>query len=369
MRKEELMTLVVYGLMFLVALFVGLEIIAPAFIETGIGGVDQYAYAIVTIAVGFLFNVIVLELAHIFGALAGGYTIQMVNILGIALFNDGKAWRLGFRPYDGLTGETKVVAKTDKANPFPSLWFALLFFVIEIIILFPTAYLVFNEKEWGRYALIITISIGAILMVYNYMPVKLDSMTDGYKLALTNRQLAKGDPSFNELIRIEKAYAEGQHPGPIKMFEKVTGVTTQIMLYQIYDWLTTESYVKALDLLERILNERDKLPDLLVNRVFSLKLYAILLHQSPKEGSTYYFEQLTSKQKRFLANDLSMESLRAYLLVAGTIEDSYSECVFVMERKDKALKRTVEPGRQQAEKVLFDRALAIVKKRHKDWKL
>jgi hypothetical protein len=94
-----------------------------------------------------------------------------------------------------------------------------------------------------------------------------------------------------------------------------------------------------------------------------------LLHQSPKEGSTYYFEQLTSKQKRFLANDLSMESLRAYLLVAGTIEDSYSECVFVMERKDKALKRTVEPGRQQAEKVLFDRALAIVKKRHKDWKL
>lgn len=369
MRKEDLMTLVVYGLMFLVALFVGLQIIAPAFIETGISGADQYAYAIVTIAIGFLFNVIVLELAHVLGAIAGGYTIQMVNILGIALYKQAKSWRVGFRPYDGLTGETKVVAKTDKANPFPGLWFGLLFFILEIIILFPAAYFLFTEDQWGRYAFIITIAIGAILMVYNYMPFKLDSMTDGYRLALTNRQMAKGDPSYNELIRIEKAYAEGQHPGKIKTFEKLTGVTTQIMLYQIYDWLMNESYIQALELLERILNERDKLPDLLVNRVFSLKLYAILLDKSPKEGSKYYFEQLTSKQKRFLANDLSMESLRAYLLVAGTIEDSYSECVFVMERKDKALKRTVEPGRQQAEKVLFERALAIVKKRHKDWKL
>lgn len=369
MRKEEILTWLVYGLMFLVALYVGLQIIAPAFVETGIVGPEQYAYAIITIACGFLLNVILLELAHVIGALVGGYRIQMVNVLGLAIYQVGNQWHVGLRSYDGLSGETKVTATTDKANPFPGLWFGLLFFILEIVVLFPAAYLLFTEDQWGRYALIITISIGAILMVYNYMPFKLDSMTDGYKLALTNRQMSKGDPSYNELIRIEKAYADGQHPGPIKIFEKFTGVTTQIMLYQIYEWLVQESYVDALKLLERILNERDKLPDLLVNRVFSQKLYAVLIDKSPKEGTKYYFEQLTSKQKRFLANDLSMESLRAYLLVAGTIEDSYSECVFVLERKDKALKRTVEPGRQQAEKILFERALAVVKKRHKDWKL
>ena len=368
MRKEEILTWVVYGLMFLVALFVGLQIIAPAFVETGIVGPEQYAYAIITIAVGFIFNVILLEIAHVIGALIGGYAIQMVNILSLAYFKVGKQWQIGIRPYDGLTGETKVSAKTDKANPFPNLWFGLLFFILEILVLFPMAYLLFPEDQWGRYALIITIAIGAILMVYNYMPFKLDSMTDGYKLALTNRQMSKGDPSYNELIRIEKAYAEGQHPGTIQTFDRFTGVTTQIMLYQIYEWLVSESYTEALGLLEKIYEQRDKLPDLLVNRVFSQKLYAILMDKPLKDGSKYYFEKLSSKQKRFLANDLSMESLRAYLLVAGTIEDSYSECVFVLERQNKALKRTVEPGRQQAEQILFDRALAIVKKRHKDWK-
>lgn len=369
MRKEDLITIIVYGLMFLVALYIGLQIIAPAFIETRIFGPNQYLYAIVTIALGFLLNVVLLEFAHVLGAWVGGYSIQMVNILGLALYKQNKSWHVGFRPYENLTGETKVTAKSDKANPFPGLWFGLLVYMIEIVVLFPSAYLFFNGDEWGRYALIITIAIGAILMVYNYMPFKLDSMTDGYKLALTNRQLSKGDPSYNELIRIEKAYAEGKHPGEIKQFDKVTGVSSQIMLYQIYDWLVNESYDSAIDLIERLLKERDKLPDLLVNRIFSQKLYAILINKSPKEGAKYYFEQLTSKQKRFLANDLSMESLRAYLLVAGTIEDSYSECVFVMERLGKALKRTTEPGRQAAEKILFDRALMIVKKRHKDWKL
>jgi len=83
MRKEEILTWVVYGLMFLVALFVGLQIIAPAFVETGIVGPEQYAYAIITIAVGFIFNVILLEIAHVIGALIGGYAIQMGNILDL----------------------------------------------------------------------------------------------------------------------------------------------------------------------------------------------------------------------------------------------------------------------------------------------
>lgn len=368
MKKEEFVSVLVYLAMFVVALFIGLQIIAPAFESTGIIGAEQYGYAVATILLGFLFNVVLLELAHIAGALIGGYTISMVNILGLALFKIGNRWQITFKAYDGLTGETKIVAKSDKSNPIWNLWFGLVFFLIEFVSFIAVAYFVFPSSDWMRYAFVITAAIGGIIMLYNYMPFKLDSTTDGYRLAMFTKTNVKGDAAYNELIRIEKAYAEGKDPHPIQTFDKVTGVTAQIMLYEIYQLLVNAKYKEALVLIEKILAESVKLPDLMVSRVFSQKVYATLLTQTLVKGKAFYLNTLSSKQKKFLANDLSMESLRAYLLVAGTIEDSQSEAIYVLERKDKALKRSVEPGRRKAEDILFERALIKVKQRHKDWK-
>ena len=99
MKKEDLFTLIVYAMMVAIAIFVGVNIIAPAFVILGITGVSQYVYATITIFFAFLINVVLLELGHILGALAGGYRIQTVNVLGLALifshpqsFVNGHPW-------------------------------------------------------------------------------------------------------------------------------------------------------------------------------------------------------------------------------------------------------------------------------------
>lgn len=116
MKKEEFLTLIVYGVMIAIAIFVGVNIIAPAFVTLGINGISQYGYAIVTIFGAFIINVISLEVGHILGALAGGYAINTVNFLGLAFVRTKEGFKIRFQPYEGLTGETTVTPRAKKLD-------------------------------------------------------------------------------------------------------------------------------------------------------------------------------------------------------------------------------------------------------------
>lgn len=364
MRKEDVYSLIVYAVMIVIALFVGLQVIAPSFEVTMITGADQYLFALGSILVGFLFNVIIFELGHVIGAKLGGYAILSVNILGLCIYKVEGKWKLGFRSFDGLTGETKITPKREKANPYLNLWFGLIFYVLEAIIGL-VAYSFIPTDLWIRYSIIIVIAVGGMLMFYNVMPIKLDTMNDGYRLALISKGV--NTDAYNELMRIERLYSEGQEPMDIKVFDEITTLTGQVNLYRVYQLLGEERFEEAETILDNIIAQPDKLNDVTNGRVFSQKLFIKLLSSSKEEGAEFYKKNMTSKQKKFLTGDLSMESLRAYLLVAGTIEDSQSECIYVLERKNGALKRSVEPGRKDVEIKLFEIALDKVKQVHPDW--
>ncbi len=364
MRKEDVFSLVVYAVMIVIALFVGLEVIAPSFEATNIYGASQYVYALSSIIAGFLINVILLELGHVLGAKIGGYDILSVNILGLCFFKLEGKWRLGFRNFDGLTGETKITPRRAKASPYPNLWFGLILFTIEFIVGL-VAYALIPEDLWIRYALIIVVAIGGMLMFYNVMPFKLDTMNDGYRLALISKGV--NVEAYNELMRIERIYSDGKEPENIVTFDEITTLTAQVNLYRVYQLLALDQFDEAEQLIDKIITQPDKLNDVTNGRVYSQKVYIRLLASTKEEGSAFYQEKLDSRQKKFLSSDLSMESLRAYLLVAGTVEDSQSECIYVLERKNGALKRSVEPGRKEVEAKLFERALNKVKEAHPDW--
>ena len=364
MRKEDVYSLIVYAVMIVIALFVGLEVIAPSFEVTNIYGAAQYGFALGSIFAGFLLNVILLELGHVFGAKIGGYDILSVNMLGLCFYKNEGKWRIGIRGFDGLTGETKITPRKAKATPYPNLWFGLVFFMLEFVIGM-VAYALIPEDLWIRYAIIIMIAIGGMLMLYNVMPLKLDTMNDGYRLALISKGV--NVEAYNELMRIERLYSEGKNPENIKTFDEITTLTAQVNLYRVYELLAEDKFDEAEALLDVIIAQPEKLNDVTNGRVFSQKIYIRLLNLSKEEGVEFYKTGLNARQKKFLASDLSMESLRAYLLVAGTVEDSQSECIYVLERKNGALKRSVEPGRKEVEQRLFDRALEKVKQTHPDW--
>ncbi|MCX5775800.1 MAG: hypothetical protein NTV44_05555 [Firmicutes bacterium] len=362
MRKEDLLSLFVYGIMIVIAIYIGLMVIKPAF--TNIEVSNEYVFAIASILAGFLINVVLAEIGHVIGALLGGYSIISVNLLGLCLYKNQGEWEMGIRPYEGLTGETKIIPHRKNAKPLLNLWSGLILYVIEFAIGI-TMYVLLPQDSWLRYSAVIVISVGGMLMFYNVMPFKLDTMTDGYRLALITKGV--NVEAYNELMRIDMETHEGKIPTDIKTFSEITSLTAQVNLYRVYELLGQRLYAPAEEILDNILAQPGKLNDTTNGRVMSQKLYVMILTKSHEEAEKFYKEKLDSKQKHFLASDLSMESLRAYLLVSGTIEESLSECVYVLERKERALKRSVEPGRKDIEIGLFNDALRLVKEKHPDW--
>jgi hypothetical protein len=364
MKKEDLLALVVYGVMLAIALFVGVNLIAPAFSTLGIQGFSQYIYAIFTILFSFLVNVLIVELGHIVGAILGGYSIKSVNMLGLALVKEQNKLTWSLLPFEGLTGETVVIAKSKQVNPRLFLLGPLGMYIIEIFIAFVVAYLVFNEDQWGRYASMITIAIGGMLMIYNYMPFKLDTVTDGYRLSTLTQTHNREDEI--ELSRIKKAYKDGVSPKSFNVGNNLNPTTIQIYFHKIYQALVDEDYADATKDLDK-LAKQPKIGEVNLTRIHILETYIYFLTKTPKLASKWYYE-LSSKQRKYLANHAGMSTLSTYLFVAGVIEDSYSEATYTFERRLGALTRIRESGRKAAEEILFDRVLKLVKKKHPDWR-
>ena len=84
------------------------------------------------------------------------------------------------------------------------------------------------------------------------------------------------------------------------------------------------------------------------------------------EAKETYDQIAPSEVRRFIANDISMESIRAYILIAGMIEDSEGEVRFALSKLEKAKKRAL-PSQIKEEEILVAKAANYVYENHKKW--
>jgi hypothetical protein len=211
---------------------------------------------------------------------------------------------------------------------------------------------------------VVVIAVGGMLMIYNFMPFKLDTVTDGYKLATLTT--AKGNDVYEELQRIEKMYKLGKSPKPFKVFKELNNLNVQIYFHKIYQAMVDEAYKEAIDDLNK-LAASPRLGETLQQKIFILQTYIAFIENKPKAASNFFYE-LSSKQRKYLSNDNNMLTLSTYLYVAGLIEESYSEATYTFERQAVSIKKIQESGRKAAEAILFDRVLKLVKKKHPTWR-
>ena len=115
-----------------------------------------------------------------------------------------------------------------------------------------------------------------------------------------------------------------------------------------------------------IVEDPKKVSSQTYNRLLAQKLYIKIMTLPLEEVKEYYDKQIGDETRKFIANDLSMPSLRAYILIAGLLDESNAEVTFAKSRKDKALKRT-NTGRRQVEEKLYQEALTKVYSAHQDW--
>lgn len=372
MKKEDIASIVVYLIMIAAAIIVGLTAVQSTFQTHYNLSMPSYLFAIIVIVVGLLFNIVMLEVCHVIGAKIGGYAIVSFNVLGFCFQKKQGKWKFGFKDFDGLTGETKITPKSEKSKLTPYVWIPVLMYFIELVFCI-VIFTLSEDKDlnpksplhWMAIASILFIVISSMITLYNIVPIRLDSMTDGYRLMLITKK--ENVEAYNELMRIEALQLNGEDVGEIKIFNEITEFTANINLISVYEKLNNNEFDKAEELIDMIVVDPKKVSTQTYNRLLAQKLYIKIMTLPLEEVKKYYDEQIDDSVRKFIANDLSMESLRAYILIAGLLDQSNGEVEFAKSRKDRALKRSL-PARAEIESKLYEDALNKVYTEHPDWK-
>lgn len=371
MRKEDICSLIIYLIMIAVALIVGLTAVSDAFKNMYDLSFNNFGFTIIVLLVGLLFNIIMLEVFHVLGGKIGKYNIVSFNVIGLCWAKNNNKWKFSFRDFDGLTGETKLAPKSEKSKLTAYIWLPILGYIFELI----ACIIVFtlgqsaapkSPLRWLGIAALLFIVISSMIALYNIVPFKLDSMTDGYRLVLSVKPI--NTEALNEVMRIENLQREGKPVDKVRIFSEITEFTASVNLYSVYEYLSLKEYEKAEKIIDDILEHKDKISAVTANRLLAQKLYIHIVSKPLSEAESYYNKEVDDNVRRFISNDLSMESLRAYVLIAGLLDKSIAEVQYANSRKQRALKRALAT-RAEIESKLYDDAIQRVLKEHKDWDL
>ena len=373
MKKEDITGLIVYLIIIALAIIFGLTVLQTHNSESSLQGFQYVLYIIGAVVVGAVFNGILFELAHVLGAKIGKYDIISVCVLGFCFYKDNGKTKFKFGSFDGLTGETKIVPKegmVDKANPYPYLFFGSFFFVIEAIAVMIIFSVFRTAEDYGlrdiAYGVLTVGAIGLVILLYNILPIHIDSMTDGYRLTMVSNP--KNKAAFNELLRVEYEISQGNTNVEVKVFDEITNFTADLNLNRVYALLDKREYRAAEEILDKIIEAKEEVSEKVYIRARAQKIYINLYTRNLEEAKEYYEKEVPVSERREISNDVSMASIRAYLLMSGLLDKSRSECIIALNNVYRAFKHTPK-NRQHTEITLFNEALDKVVAAHPDWEL
>ena len=373
MKKEDITGLIVYLIIIALAIIFGLTVLQTHNSESSLQGFQYVLYIIGAVVVGAVFNGILFELAHVLGAKIGKYDIISVCVLGLCFYKDNNKTKFKFSSFDGLTGETKIVPKegmVDKANPYPYLFFGSFFFVIEAIAVMIIFSVFRTAEDYGlrdiAYGVLTVGAIGLVILLYNILPIHIDSMTDGYRLTMVSNP--KNKAAFNELLRVEYEISQGNTNVEVKVFDEITNFTADLNLNRVYALLDKREYKAAEEILDKIIEAKQEVSEKVYIRARAQKIYINLYTRNLEEAKEYYEKEVPVSERREISNDVSMASIRAYLLMSGLLDKSRSECIIALNNVYRAFKHTPK-NRQHTEITLFNEALEKVVAAHPDWEL
>ena len=373
MKKEDVIGLIIYLIIIALAIVFGITVLQAHNPDSSFQGFGYVAFVAICVVSGVIINAVMYELAHMLGAKVGKYLILSVNILGFTFYREQDKFKFRFSSFDGLTGETKIVPKKgfeDKANPTPYLLFGSLFFVVEAIIVM-VLFTLFKDSKTPAltdvaYGALTVGAIGLVILFYNIVPLRIDSMTDGYRLTMVSNP--KNRAAFNELLRVEHEIQQGNTDVEVKIFDEITNFTADLNLNKVYALLDKKEYAAAEEILDKIIAAKDGVDAKVYVRARAQKIYINLITRDLEEAKAYYDKEVPVSERREISNDVSMASIRAYLLMSGLLDKSRSECIIALNNVYRAYKHTPK-NRQQTEITLFNEALDRVCKAHPDWEL
>ena len=367
MRKEEIREYIIDLVLLAAALIVGLTVLSKAN-ESYALPMNSFLFCILSILIAFFVNVIGHELLHALGAKIGGYKVVSVNILGLCFERKAKK-PIRFSEFDGVTGETKIAPTSkEKKSLKPYVWCPLFGYAIEVATCITLITSIKENPEsnaqWLIVASILFILISSMIAFYELFPLKLDSINDGYRLRLLSNPT--NIEAYNQMLIIEDKLRNGETIKSVKIYDEITEYTVSCNMYAIYFYLGNGDYAKAEEIVNILLKHKKILSLQEYNRLIAQKLYIDILTKPLAEAKEIYKEIADTGIRRFIANDVSMPSIRAYILIAGMIEESQGEIKYAISKISKAKKKSLQSEIKIEEK-LVENAIEVVYKNHPNW--
>lgn len=375
MKKENIVGILIYLLILAVAIIYGLTVLQTHFEYSAIQEVWQYAlYILLSIVAGIVISALLMELGHVIGAKVGGYKIAKVDILYFSIIRHDNKSKFKFSSFDGLTGETIIVPnyeKKENPNPYPYLIYGPLF-VLAWIIGSIVTFFVYNglgtkvDGDIG-YAFLTTGVIAGVIFIYDILPAKLDSVTNGYRLSLLIKN--KNRKAFNDMLLVQynSTLGDSKKIEEVKV-ESNTEFAAETNLAKMYRLLDEKKYEEAKEILKLVFKEEATVSRKNLLEAQEHQIYINIMTMEPNELQKYYDEEVSLSLKKEISADRTMVGIRTYLLMAGLLDKTRSECLIALGKLNKAYKNT-PPNRKHSELVLFNEALEKVCQAHPKWEL
>ena len=178
----------------------------------------------------------------------------------------------------------------------------------------------------------------------------------------------KNKLAFNELLRVQYEIEQGNNDVEVMVFDEITNFTADLNLNRVYALLDKKEYQQAEEILDKIINAKEEVSGKVYIRARAQKIYINLVNKNLDDARAYYDKEVPVSERREISNDISMASIRAYLLMSGLLDKSRSECIIALNNVYRAFKHTPK-NRQAVEITLFNEALDKVIQVHPDWEL
>lgn len=369
MKKESIISTVFLLIVLAVAIIMGLTVVSDAFARLYESNLSPVLFTLIVLVLGFVFNIVYMELAHVLGAKVGKCKVVSINCYFICLQKKKEGWKLGTADFDGLTGETKII-KTEKSKLNAYVWMPIVFYAAELaacVVLYtmgqtaPTN----SALKWLAIAALLWIILSSILIVYDFIPFKLDTMNDGYRLSL----LTKPDnaKALLDYMNYQGKLVLNDTPVGIEFNESFTDFTVEMNLLIVEQAVLRKDYQCALEMLLKMKKSEAKIDPYLRKRIVAQEMFVYLMTKPIDEVKKFYDEEVNDAERKFISNDTQVESLRSYALIAGLIDDSQFEVQYALSKKDKAFKQC-EKIYLEEEKKLFEEVIKKIQEKHPDWK-
>ncbi|MCQ2797839.1 MAG: hypothetical protein MJ241_05260 [Bacilli bacterium] len=389
MKKNDIYSLFVYGIMLAIAVVTGLVFVRPTFAtsSSSIPLNSGFLFILISVIGSIILNAILIEVGHVIGAKAGGYKIYSVCALWFTLRRKAIPGDAHFTPeelkhktkfkfrisgYDGLTGETKATPKdVQKSNPKGMIYFPLLFLLVEVIVF--VAIIVSGEVfasssngwVWWKTFAIVFLAAAFMIHVYNIFPAQLDNKNDGYLFTILTSQVNK--EAYNNMLLSEYQAATGVESNDTPVYDKVTDFTSRINDISLYKDFDNGAYEHALEIVEKTLACEKDVSERVYNTAVANKIALLMMLNRDEEAKKFYISQ-PLLVKKFLSEAGNGPSLRAYILISSHIDESYGETKEALGGAEHIIRRTVA-NKRKTEEALLDKTFDMVRERHPDWDL